>query len=158
MPQTSTAPFIEIPLTVIDGDPHVVPAGSAGDGYTVDELANIARQRHIPVGEAGRVTFQLQETPGKQASFLGLALAENMEQLDDNPRKLDTGGKFYMNTPFQISYEPAASPRLNLFEGPYADQLIPLEGWYYKIFVEVDGEEHALDPRIYNKGDGGGGV
>jgi hypothetical protein len=65
---------------------------------------------------------------------------------------------YYGSTPFQVSHDAVQAPQeLHVCEGPYTEQLVPIEGWYYKVGATINGTHHTLDPRIYNQGETGGG-
>ena len=154
----ASLPQIKVRLIFDPVTPELSVGAQVGQGYTIDDDGNIRRWQAIPKGQRGRVEFGLplptSETGSKGAAleFAGVRIAESQAEFFELMPVLDSGGEFIGTTAFSVSHDAAAGT-LTLWEGPYVDQLVPLEGWMYQVGILFNGTKVWLDPRIYSKGD-----
>ena len=155
---TLLAPQIKVRLVFDPITPELSVDAQKGHGYTIDDDGNIRRWQAIPEGQQGRVEFGL-PVPASEAGtktaaleFAGARIAESQAEFFNSIPVLDSGGQFIGTTAFSVSHDATAGT-LTLWEGPYLDQFVPLEGWMYQVGVLFNGTEVWLDPRIYSKGD-----
>ncbi len=88
-----------------------------------------------------------------ETTIKGLSFGRTSEEAQQAEPVLDTGGAYYLDTPFQISPGLSGSAVFTVVndaaEKRYSGSL-----WYFDVWPAGKGH-HRIDPKIYNKGDGG---
>lgn len=155
MSQRSMEPIVAAVITV---NPDV-----EGNGYTL--IAEPEDSFHIrnwdevhmaePLKSGGSLTLQLKLHEGYEASIESLSIGSTHAEACRNPRTLDTGDKFYLDTPFKIASGNSGTAMLTVVnDGTNRYRGKP---WYFIIWRGLGADERPIDPKIYNNGGSGDG-
>lgn len=137
---------------------HPAPGGGCWiepDGeynFQILERDQIHMIRPLPPAESLTLRLELGQEYGT-TTIEFLSFGRSSEEARHAKRVLDTGGGYYLKSPFKIRPGSAGSALLTVVNDPAENRYFG-GLWFFDVWPAGDGTIHRIDPKIYNKGDG----